>query len=103
MVSLAGIPPTAGFLGKYFVFVHAIASGQVWLAIVGVAASLAGVAYYLRVVYMLYMKPEVAAPERPAIDFSGRLAAALAAGATLLLGVWPQPFMAWVVDSLVGR
>jgi NADH-quinone oxidoreductase subunit N len=103
MVSLAGIPPTAGFLGKYFVFVHAVAHGQVWLAITGVAISLVGVAFYLRVIYVLYMKPEVAAPERPAADFPGRLAATLAAGATLLLGIWPQPFLAWVVDSLAGR
>ena len=55
MVSLAGIPPTAGFIGKYLVFLHAISHDRLGLALAGVAASLIGVAFYLRVVYMLYM------------------------------------------------
>jgi len=100
MVSLAGIPPTAGFLGKYFVFVHAIEHDRLGLALVGIAASLVGVAYYLRVVYMLYMKQENAAPERLAADASGVLAAMIAAGATLFLGLVPGGFLAWVVASL---
>jgi NADH-quinone oxidoreductase subunit N len=102
MVSLAGVPPTAGFLGKYLVFLHAIEHGRLGLAIVGIAASLVGVAYYLRVVYVLYMKPEVAAPDGVAPDFAGVTAAALAAGASLLLGLAPAGFLAWVVASLPG-
>jgi len=102
MVSLAGIPPTAGFLGKYLVFLHAIEHGRLNLALVGIAASLVGVAYYLRVVYMLYMKPEVAAPEGVRPDFAGVAAAVLAAAALLLLGLMPAPFLSWVVASLPG-
>jgi len=100
MVSLAGIPPTAGFLGKYLVFLHAIENGRLALALVGIAASLIGVAYYLRVVYMLYMKPEIAAPQGVAPDFAGSAAAIVAAGASLLLGLLPAGFLAWVVASL---
>ena len=90
MLSLAGIPPTLGFFGKYLVFLHAIENGNLWLALVGIAASLIGAVYYLRVIYVLYMKPEVQEPAAPAIDLWGRLAVMVAAGGTLLLGVWPS-------------
>lgn len=103
MISLAGIPPTAGFLGKYFVFLHAIENGRLDLALVGIAASLVGVAYYLRVVYMLYMKPEIAEPEALSHTTGGTLAAVLAAGGSLALGLLPSPFLAWVVESMPGR
>ena len=102
MVSLAGIPPTAGFLGKYLVFLHAIENGRLALALVGIAASLIGVGYYLRVVYMLYMKPEMAPPEHVRPDAAGVLAAAVAAAATLALGLLPGGFLDWVVRSLPG-
>jgi NADH:ubiquinone oxidoreductase subunit 2 (subunit N) len=58
------------------------------------------VAYYLRVVYMLYMKPEVQAPEGVAPDFAGSAAALVAAAATVLLGLLPAGFLAWVVAAL---
>lgn len=56
MFSLAGIPPFAGFFGKYYVFISAIKSGQTWLAIVGVIASAISVYFYLRVVVLMYFK-----------------------------------------------
>jgi NADH-quinone oxidoreductase subunit N len=98
MLSLGGIPPTFGFLGKYLVFRHAIEHGQTWLAVVGVAASLVGVFYYLRVLYVLYMKEEVKPPTASA-DLLGGLAAALAATATLVLGIWPGTVLDWIVDA----
>jgi NADH-quinone oxidoreductase subunit N len=102
MLSLAGIPPTLGFLGKYLVFLHAVESGQIWLAVVGVAASLVGVFYYLRVVYTLYMKGEQAAPAGLLLDGWGRLAAVLSAGGTLALGVWPWGLLRWMLDAVRG-
>lgn len=95
-----GIPPTAGFIGKYFVFLYAIEHGRLGLAFVGIASSLIGVAFYLRVVYMLYMKPEVAAPENPVLDFGGRLGALLTAGGTLVLGIWPQQLLGWIANAV---
>lgn len=100
MLSLGGIPPTLGFLGKYQVFLHAIRHGRVDLALIGVVASLVGVFYYLRVVYVLYMKPEVAAPEGVRIDLWGRLAVVLAAGGTLVLGIWPAAVLDWMRGAL---
>ncbi len=56
MFSLAGIPPFAGFFGKYYVFVAAIEAHQTWLAIVGVFSSVISVYFYLRIVVLMYFK-----------------------------------------------
>ncbi len=56
MFSLAGIPPFAGFFGKYYVFIAAIKADLVWLAIVGVVSSVISVYFYLRVVVLMYFK-----------------------------------------------
>ncbi len=104
MLSLGGIPPTFGFIGKYFVFLNAVRHGHIALAIVGVVASLVGVFYYLRVVYTLYMKSaETSLAETPWRDSWGQLAAMLAAAATLILGIFPWRFLGWVIESLGGR
>jgi NADH-quinone oxidoreductase subunit N len=100
MLSLGGIPPTLGFVGKYLIFLHAVEHGDLWLALVGVATSLIGVFYYLRVVYTLYMRPEERAPEGLAIDGWGRAAAALAALGTLALGLFPGRLLGWVWEAM---
>lgn len=56
MFSLAGIPPFAGFFGKYYVFMAAIKSNLTWLAIIGVLSSVISVYFYLRVVVLMYFK-----------------------------------------------
>ena len=56
MFSLAGIPPFAGFFGKYYIFISAIKADLTWLAIAGVIASLIGVYFYLRVIVIMYFK-----------------------------------------------
>jgi NADH-quinone oxidoreductase subunit N len=100
MLSLGGIPPTLGFLGKYLIFLHAVTHGDLWLALIGVATSLIGVFYYLRVVYTLYMRPEERAPEGLLIDGWGRAAAALAALGTLALGLFPGRLLGWVWETM---
>jgi NADH-quinone oxidoreductase subunit N len=56
MFSLAGLPPTAGFISKFYVFKVAVDSGHVTVALIGILTSIVSVFYYLRVVYYLYMK-----------------------------------------------
>jgi NADH-quinone oxidoreductase subunit N len=56
MFSLAGLPPTAGFVGKFYIFSAAIQSGYTWLVIIAVLNSVAAVYYYLGVVVHLYMR-----------------------------------------------
>jgi len=57
MLSLAGIPPTAGFIGKFYIFSSAINAGYIILAIIGVLNSVVSVYYYLRIVVFMYMEP----------------------------------------------
>ncbi|MCM2358798.1 MAG: NADH-quinone oxidoreductase subunit N [Geobacteraceae bacterium] len=59
LFSLAGIPPAAGFIGKFYIFSGAIQAGYIWLAIIGVLNSAASVYYYLRVMVFMYMKDPV--------------------------------------------
>jgi NADH-quinone oxidoreductase subunit N len=100
MLSLGGIPPMLGFLGKYLVFLQAIQTGHLGLVLVGVITSLIGVYYYLRVVYTLYMKAEARAPEGLRVDLAGRSAVVLAAAGTVLLGIWPAPLLEWLMRAI---
>jgi NADH-quinone oxidoreductase subunit N len=58
MISLAGFPPTAGFVAKYGLFSAAIAEGYIWLVVIAVLNTLISVYYYLRLVINMYMKEE---------------------------------------------
>jgi len=87
-LSLGGIPPTAGFMGKFWLFSAAIDSGYVWLAVIGVLNSAISLYYYVRVVVFMYLKKEIAGSHptmSPAIAFT----LAVAVVATLFLGMYP--------------
>ena len=85
MVSLAGVPPAAGFMAKVVVFRSAIEAGLAPLAIVGVLTSVAGLYYYLRVVVYVYMVPEA----KPDAIQGGRLVSAgLAIAGCALIVIW---------------
>jgi len=90
MLSLTGLPPTVGFIGKFFVFRAALDAGLVWLALVGVLTSLVSAYYYLRVVVMMYMRS--GDPETRSEGWLN-LAVALTAIGTFLLGVLPGPLL----------
>jgi proton-translocating NADH-quinone oxidoreductase chain N len=92
MLSLTGIPPTAGFLGKFYLFSAALDAGLLWLAVVGVVNSVISVYYYLGVVRAMYlMPPTVTTPvaETPGL----RAGLAVAFVGTLVVGLYPQPFL----------
>ena len=59
MFSLSGLPPTAGFIAKFYIFKTAVDSGHMTVALIGILMSIVSVYYYLRVVYFLYMKEGV--------------------------------------------
>jgi NADH-quinone oxidoreductase subunit N len=90
MISLTGLPPTVGFIGKLVVFKAAVDQGLIWLTLVGVFGSLVSVGYYMRVVYFLWMKEpgkEVSLPEEDVLSGASYL---LVAAGMLLLGVAPK-------------
>src|SRR5215213_6951728 len=64
LLSLGGIPPTAGFIGKWYIFSAAVQEGHYWLAVIGVLTSVISVFFYLRIVVMMYMTEEGASPAR---------------------------------------
>ena len=95
MFSLAGIPPTVGFVGKFLVFRAAVNQGLVWLAVIGVLNSLVSVFYYARVVYYLYMKPLPKREPRYVEPWPARLVAAACALGIVIVGTLPG----WVVSA----
>ena len=95
MLSLTGIPPTGGFMGKFYVFKAAVDAHQYDLAIVGVLASVVGAFYYLRVVMQMYVRDPSAVGSGPApLRPSEALAIFGAAAATLWLGLFPSFLLA---------
>jgi NADH-quinone oxidoreductase subunit N len=91
MFSLSGLPPTAGFIAKFFIFKAVVDSGHVSIALIGILTSIVSVYYYLRVVYFLYMKetPEGYVPLDADIFTVGGLA--IAVSGILLIGLYPGP------------
>jgi NADH-quinone oxidoreductase subunit N len=92
MFSLTGIPPTAGFIGKYQLFWAAVEADLIWLAIVGVLTSVVSAFFYMRVVVAMYFEPPSAA-KTPPLYRTLAVALLIAAIGTLVLGFWPQPIL----------
>jgi NADH-quinone oxidoreductase subunit N len=94
MFSLAGIPPAAGFMGKFAVFAAALRGGEFALAIIGILSALVAVYFYLRIVVVMYMKTSVLPVETVQKMNCAEIAALLVPTAVLgLLGVYPQPLL----------
>ncbi len=89
MLSLGGIPPTAGFMGKFWLFSAAIEAHYYWLAVIGVLNSAVSLYYYVRVVVFMYIKREEVGP----VPYAGpalKIALAISLIATLALGLYPK-------------
>ncbi len=99
LFSLAGIPPTMGFVGKFYLFSAALEAGERNLAIIGALSAAAGVYYYIRPMIYMYMRDG-----HPAVTVDRRAAAAVAVCAVmmLVLGLLPGSVMEWAQHSLVA-
>jgi NADH-quinone oxidoreductase subunit N len=89
MLSLGGIPPTAGFMGKFWLFSAAIDAQYYGLAIIGVLNSAISLYYYVRIVVFMYLKKDTAGSE-PRTSPALAVVLGVALAATLVLGVYPR-------------
>ena len=99
LLSLAGVPGTAGFAGKFFIFRSAVESNHTGLAIIGVLTTVVSFYYYLYVIVQMYMR-------EPGEDFSDArvtpaiaVALLIAAAGTVYLGILPDKLLEWTTAS----
>ncbi|HUU12987.1 MAG TPA: NADH-quinone oxidoreductase subunit N [Terriglobia bacterium] len=99
LLSLTGIPPTAGFIGKYFIFLSLIETRHYVLAVLAVAYAVVALYYYFRIVVVMFMKkPLDTVPLATSPGLSVVLGVTLTL--TLLIGVYPQPFIVWAREAI---
>jgi NADH-quinone oxidoreductase subunit N len=97
LLSLTGIPPTAGFVAKFVVILSAVRAGHVALAVLAVICSVISAFVYMRVAVFMFMKePLQPAPSRLPLAFS--VALAVAAWFTLIGGIFPGSLVPWAVS-----
>ena len=100
LLSLAGIPPTAGFLGKYYIFLSLIETRHYGLAVVGVAYVAVAIYYYFKIVRSMFVREET--EKAPlALSFGLRVSLAAAGLMTLIIGIYPEPFLRLAQGSLL--
>jgi NADH-quinone oxidoreductase subunit N len=102
LLSLAGVPPTAGFVGKFYLFGAAIERGYVWLAVIAVINSAISVFYYMKVVVAMYMRD--LPPQGLSLSSSRPLqfAVLVTLVATIAIGIYPGPFLELAKASVAG-
>lgn len=96
MVSLAGIPPTAGFIGKFYVFMSAVQAGLTWLAVLALVFAAISAYFYLRLVMVMYMRePEAVTALSPRFVSSPALSIVLACAiaGVVFFGIYPDPIV----------
>ena len=100
LFSLAGMPPTAGFIGKFYLFSGAIQKGYIWLAIIGVLNSAASVYYYLRVMVYMYMKDPTEEFDWMQVSAPIALSLLISVSGTLVMGVVPSIVLQYAQQAI---
>jgi proton-translocating NADH-quinone oxidoreductase, chain N len=100
LLSLAGIPPLAGFAGKFYLFSGAIQAGYLWLAFLGLLMSMVSVYYYLNVAKAMYIGPNDT-EKAIAVPAAGRLALWICLLGTIFIGIYPGPLAQLAQQSII--
>ena len=93
MISLLGIPPSAGFMGKLYMFSAAMKSDLAWLVVVGVVNSVVSAYYYLRVIRVMYMVEPEEEEEKVPVAYAPQVALYITGLGILALGIFPGPMI----------
>lgn len=101
LISLAGIPLTAGFTGKLFLFAAAIQSGMYWLVVFALLASAIGLYYYLRILVLMYMKEPEADLSGIGLPLTARVVIVIMLAGTLYLGLFPGAVLKLASEAVV--
>jgi NADH-quinone oxidoreductase subunit N len=102
MFSLAGLPPTAGFMGKLYIFSAALEGHYPVLAVIGVLNSVVSVYFYLRLIVIMYMSEPAGEPSAAPSSVAAFCAVALAALGTLQIGLFPAGLLDLARQSVGG-
>ena len=107
MLSLLGLPVTAGFLGKFYIFKAAVDSHLIWLAVIMAINSVIGAYYYIRLIVIMYMREpsaEIAAVAPARFPLSVNVVLAIAAFGTIFLGLLPSRTLSYLLKpNLINR
>lgn len=101
MIALTGIPPTGGFVGKFYLFAAAVQGGWNWVALIGVLTSAISLYYYFRIVLNMYLRDSSQSTPVPLQAPALVGAIAFCALATLALGIFPGPFIEFAKQSIL--
>ena len=102
LLSLLGLPVTAGFLGKFYIFKAAVDSNLIWLAVLMAINSVIGAYYYIRLIVVMYMREpsaEIAATAPARFPLSVNIVLFIAAFGTIFLGVGPSKVLAYLLKA----
>jgi NADH-quinone oxidoreductase subunit N len=102
MLALAGIPPTAGFMGKLYIFAAAVEGGYVLLTVIAVIMSAVSLYYYFRIVVQMYLQEGDEEGVEPAEFLRDRwteVMIGVCVVLTMVIGVWPAPVVGWAKSA----
>jgi len=102
MLSLAGVPPLAGFVCKFYIFAAALRSGLVWLVIIAVLNSVISVYYYVALIVAMYMQEGGVGVERMGARPALVISIAVAVVGTIMVGLYPQPPISAAVNAFAA-
>jgi len=100
LLSLAGIPPAAGFIGKFYLLAEVARQGKLWLAALALVMSVVSISYYISVIKTLVME-KAEDESRIKVPFAQKAVLGLSVLVTLAMGVFPGPVTAWT-EAIAG-
>ncbi|MDK2821902.1 MAG: NADH-quinone oxidoreductase subunit [Clostridia bacterium] len=101
LLSLAGIPPMAGFIGKFYLFMSIISRGYIWLAILGILLSMVSVYYYLMVAKSMYLGAPPEGSKTIRVNSSLQIAMVVSLLILFVLGIYPTPLTNYAMNTAV--